>query len=482
MQPESMRPESTLFEKSVKGKRAIRFPSSRPASDWLEGSCLRQSPLPLPELSELEVVRHFTRLSQKNFSIDTHFYPLGSCTMKYNPKVNDQVALGPSFSRIHPLQPSETIQGFLKVLHELERGLCALTGMEAFTLQPSAGAQGELVGVLMAKAYHEKRGEKRTEVLIPDSAHGTNPATASLGKFKAVTVKSGKDGRVDPQDLARHLGPRTAVVMLTVPNTLGLFEEHVLEISRLVHEAGALLYMDGANFNALAGLVRPADLGFDMVHLNLHKTFSTPHGGGGPGAGPVGVKSHLIPFLPSPRVLKKKEGCELSEDFPDSIGRVRAFFGNTGVLLRAYCYLRRHSCEEFRQIAEAAILHANYLRVKLQEDYPAYVKEPCMHECVLQPDAKKFNGLRTLDVAKRLLDYGFYAPTVYFPLIVPEALMIEPTETESKSALDSFIRAMKLIAREAREDPEKLRRAPTTTPVRRLDEVKAAREPNLRWK
>lgn len=476
-----MLPEAAIFEKSVPGKRAVRFPKAS-FSAALPEKFLRKKPPLLPELSELEVVRHFTRLSQRNFSIDTHFYPLGSCTMKYNPKVNDQVALWPSFAGIHPLQPSETVQGLLQVLYELEKGLCELTGMEAMTLQPSAGAQGELVGILIARAYFQKKGEKRTEVLIPDSAHGTNPASAALGNYKAVTVKSGRKGRVDPGDLEQHLGPQTALVMLTIPNTLGLFEEHILEIARKVHKAGALLYMDGANFNALAGLVRPADLGFDMVHLNLHKTFSTPHGGGGPGAGPLGVRKHLEPYLPVPRVLKQEEGYVLKEDFPESIGRVRAFFGSVGVLLRAYCYFRRHSAKEFREIAEAAIIGANYLKVKLREEYPAYVDEPCMHECVLQPDPKIFNGVRTLDIAKRLLDYGFYAPTVYFPLIVPEAMMLEPTETESKETLDGFVEAMKRIAAEARQDPEIMRSAPSTTPVRRLDEVKAAREPNLRWK
>ncbi|MBI4248118.1 MAG: aminomethyl-transferring glycine dehydrogenase subunit GcvPB [Elusimicrobia bacterium] len=476
--------EATIFEKSVPQRRAIRFPATEglPSSkDGLPAEHRRAAPAALPEASELDVVRHYTRLSQLNFSIDTHFYPLGSCTMKYNPKINDQIALGPRFSKLHPLQPDETAQGILEALFRLERALCELCGMDAFTLQPSAGAQGEFVGVLVARAYHQKRGENRTEILIPDSAHGTNPASASLGALTPISVRSNVRGRLDVADFKSRLSPKTALVMLTVPNTLGLFEDDILEIAEAAHRAGALLYMDGANFNALAGLVKPGDLGVDMAHLNLHKTFSTPHGGGGPGAGPLGVKKHLEDFLPVPRVVEEAGLYRLRGDFPLSVGRVRAFFGNVGVLVRAYCYLRRHSAKEFRQISESAILHANYLKALLKPAFEAFVDEPCMHECILQTDPKRMNGVRTMDVAKRLLEYGFYAPTVYFPLIVPEAMMLEPTETESKQSLDEFARAMLAIAEEARMTPERVKAAPQSLPVKRLDEVGAARNPDLSW-
>ena len=474
-------PLKTVFDGSVPGRRGVRFPPAKaPAFD---SKYLREAPPRLPELSEPEVVRHYTRLSQLNYAVDTTMYPLGSCTMKHNPRVNEQAAAHPGFARLHPLAPDEISQGMLELLFNFERFLSELCGLDAFTLQPSAGAQGELVGILCARAYHVKRGDKdRTEVLIPDSAHGTNPASAALGSFSVVNVPSNKRGRVDLAALKAKLSPKTALVMMTVPNTLGLFEEEILEISKAVHEAGALLYMDGANFNALIGLVKPGDLGVDMLHLNLHKTFSIPHGGGGPGAGPLGVKAHLEPFLPTPRVVKAGAGFKLDCDKPDSIGRVRAFFGNTGVLIRAYAYFRRHGPAEFRHIAETAILHANYVKERLKADFPAFVDEPCMHECILQTVPSKMNGVRTLDVAKSLLDRGFYAPTVYFPLIVPECMMIEPTETESKATIDSFVDAMLDIAKQARENPEAVKQAPTTTPVRRLDEVRAAREPDLRWK
>ncbi len=471
----------TVFDKSVAGRRGVRFPEAKaPAFDR---KYLRAAPPRLPELSEPEVVRHYTRLSQVNYSVDTNFYPLGSCTMKHNPRVNEAAAALPGFARLHPMAPDEAAQGMLELLYNLERSLSELCGMDAFTLQPSAGAQGELVGILAARAYHLKRGDKgRTEVLIPDSAHGTNPASAALGSFSVVNLPSNKRGRVDVAALKARLSSKTALVMMTVPNTLGLFEEEILEISRAVHEAGALLYMDGANFNALIGLVKPGDLGVDMLHLNLHKTFSIPHGGGGPGAGPLGVRAHLEPFLPSPRVVREEGAFRLRTDYPDSIGRVRAFFGNTGVLIRAYAYFRRHGPAEFRHIAETAIVHANYVQARLKDVFAPYVDEPCMHECVLQTAPAKMNGVKTLDVAKRLLDHGYYAPTIYFPLIVPEAMMIEPTETESKRTLDGFIEAMREIAREARETPDAVKQAPHTTPVRRLDEVRAAREPDLRWR
>ncbi|MBI4051795.1 MAG: aminomethyl-transferring glycine dehydrogenase subunit GcvPB, partial [Elusimicrobia bacterium] len=381
--------EPLLFEKSVSGRRAVRFPvwkKGKPASRLVPEKFLREKPPLLPEISELDVVRHFTRLSQKNFSVDTHFYPLGSCTMKYNPKVNDKLCSLPAFASAHPFQPDQTLQGLLEILYDLERMLSEVCGMDAFTLHPAAGAHGELAGVLIAKAYLRSRGtefSRRKKVLIPDSAHGTNPASAALCGFEVATVKSDARGRVDLEDLGRHLGPDTALVMLTIPNTLGLFEDRVLEIVERVHQNGALVYMDGANLNALVGLLRPGDMGFDIVHVNVHKTFSIPHGGGGPGAGPVGVKKHLIPFLPEPRIVKTSKGYVLEKGGRKSIGRLRAFLGNTGALLRAYTYLRFLGAEGLRLVSETAILHANYLRVSLGKDFPPFVDEPCMHECVL---------------------------------------------------------------------------------------------------
>jgi glycine dehydrogenase subunit 2 len=476
--------EPLSIELSTQGRRGIRYPEvpQERGASALGTKWLRAEPAKLPELSELETVRHFTRLSQLNYSIDTNFYPLGSCTMKYNPKVNEALALEPALAGAHPMAPEQAVQGTLELLHGLERGLSELCGMDAFTLQPAAGAHGELVGVLVTRAYHKSRGDDaRTEILIPDSAHGTNPASAALGGFTVSSVPSDARGRVDVAKLKERLGPKTALVMMTVPNTLGLFEENIVEIADAVHKAGALLYMDGANFNALIGLVRPGDFGVDLLHLNLHKTFSTPHGGGGPGAGPLGVKKHLEAFLPGPRVVKSGDGFKLDAGSDKSIGRVRAFYGNTGVLVRAYAYFRRHGPDSFKKIAEAAILNANYVKARLQAKFRPFVDEPCMHECILQTEPSKLNGVKTLDVAKRLLDHGCYAPTVYFPLIVPECMMIEPTETESKRTIDAFIASMLEIADEAASNPDVVKTAPHTTPVRRLDEVKAAREPNLRW-
>lgn len=475
--------EKLSIEKSVPGRRGVRFAKPvQPATTWLPEAFLRRCPPRLPEMNELEVVRHYTRLSRLNFCLDTHFYPLGSCTMKYNPRIHEEIAGLDGFSGAHPGAPDSTMQGTLEILYRLEKMLCELTGLAAFTLQPAAGAQGEFTGILIAAAHHRARKDrKRREILVSDSAHGTNPASAVLGGFAVRPVASGPDGRLDVDALKAALGPQTALVMLTVPNTLGLFDSRIREIADAVHAAGALLYMDGANFNALMGLARPADFGVDILHLNLHKSFSTPHGGGGPGAGPVGVAAELEKYLPVPRVVKKSEKYALQMKRAGSIGRMRSCLGNVGVLIRAYAYLRRHDGQSLRSIAENAILNANYARVKLQDVYPPAVAEPCLHECVLRSEPEKMNGIKTLDVAKRLLDFGFYAPTIYFPLIVPEAIMIEPTETETRETLDAFVAAMRAIHAEALEQPETVRAAPHTLPVKRLDELAAARAPNVAW-
>jgi glycine dehydrogenase subunit 2 len=478
--------EPLLFEKSMPGRAGIPLPTVDVPLTSVEAhvpaSLRRKTPARWPELSEPQVIRHFTRLSQLNYSIDTHFYPLGSCTMKHNPKVNDRIAQLPDFSALHPLRPHGLSQGILEILFEVERWLCQICGMDAFTLQPSAGAQGELTGILVARAYHESKGQNRPLVLIPDSAHGTNPASVAVAGLTAVTLKSTPDGRVDVEDLKAKLSDQVGLVMMTVPNTLGMFEPGFQEIVSLVHKAGALVYMDGANMNALVGLLRPGDMGVDILHLNLHKTFSTPHGGGGPGAGPVGVKKELEPFLPVPRVAKENGVFRRKFDRKNTIGRVHGFQGNIGVLIRAYCYMRLQGKEGFLEISENAILSANYMRARLAAAFPKMPKNPCLHEVVVSGEGAFGPGVRTLDVAKRLLDYGFYAPTVYFPLIVPEAMMMEPTENETKETLDAFCDALLAIIEESKTQPEMVKAAPHTTPVRRLDEVKAAREPNLRYR
>ncbi|NCD23215.1 MAG: glycine dehydrogenase subunit 2 [Spartobacteria bacterium] len=475
--------EKLSIEKSVPGRRGVRFARpEKPASAWLPESALRKTPPRLPELSEFDVVRHYTRLSRLNFCLDTHLYPLGSCTMKYNPRANEEIAALDGFAGLHPAAPDSAAQGTLEVLWRLEKMLCALTGLAAFTLQPAAGAHGEFTGILIAAAYHRSRKDrKRTEILVADSSHGTNPASAALGGFAVKTVASRPDGRLDLAALQAALGPQTAMVMLTVPNTLGLFERQIREIADAAHAAGALLYLDGANFNALMGLAQPADFGVDVLHLNLHKSFSTPHGGGGPGSGPVGVAAALEKFLPVPRVAEKNGKFVLKTNVRGSIGRVRSWAGNVGVALKAYAYLRGHDAAGLRSIAENAILNANYARAKLKDLFPPAVDEACLHECVLQTEPEKLNGIKTLDVAKRLLDFGFYAPTIYFPLIVHEALMIEPTETESKETLDAFVDALRAIHAEALSDPERVRTAPHELPVKRLDELTAARNPNVAW-
>lgn len=479
--------ESQLsFEKGSRGRKGINLSKVRLAksntADLIPRLLQRKKPACLPELSEPEVVRHFVNLSKKNFSIDTHFYPLGSCTMKYNPKVNEWAAGEPGFAAVHPLQPEETIQGWLKVYHELEQDLKEITGMDRFTLQPAAGAHGELCGMMMVRAYHASRGEPhRRKVLVPDSSHGTNPATAALIGFEVVEIKSNARGRVAFEELNRAVGPDTACLMLTNPNTLGLFEEDILQITERVHRAGGLLYYDGANFNALLGITRPGDMGFDIVHLNLHKTFTTPHGGGGPGAGPVGVKEKLAPFLPVPLVERQGGRFVFDSDRPESIGRVRSFYGQAGILLRAYAYIRTLGSSGLKQVSEDAILNANYLKERLKNIFPVAVDEPCMHEFVLSAKVAREKEIHALDIGKRLLDYGFHAPTVHFPLVVPEALMIEPTETEGKETLDRFVEAMAQIRREINENAELVKNAPHTLSIRRPDEVLAARNPILTY-
>lgn len=443
---------------------------------------LRKKEARLPEVSELDLVRHYTALSRMNHGVDNGFYPLGSCTMKYNPKVNEEVARLPGFLHLHPYQPEETVQGALELMYRLGRHLAEITGMDEVTLAPAAGAHGEWTGLMIIRAYHEKRGDfGRKKVLIPDSAHGTNPASATIAGFETVTIPSNSEGLVDIEALKKSVGPDTAAFMLTNPNTLGIFEREILEIAKIVHQAGGLLYYDGANANAILGITRPGDMGFDVVHLNLHKTFSTPHGGGGPGAGPVGVKSFLAPFLPTPRIIEKDGKFSLLRESCDSIGRIKGFYGNFGILVRAYAYILSLGGEGLKRIAENAVLNANYLMKKLEKAYDIPYPGLCKHEFVLSGKRQKKLGVRTLDIAKRLLDFGVHPPTIYFPLIVEEAMMIEPTESESKETLDRFAEIMLQIAKEAEESPEVVHEAPHHTVVGRLDEVSAARHPILRY-
>jgi glycine dehydrogenase subunit 2 len=481
--------EPTIFELSRPGRRGSSLPDLDVPEAELPAGMLRDD-LPLPEVSEIDVVRHYVRLSQLNHAVDVGFYPLGSCTMKYNPKVNDAAARLPGFAHTHPYQPAETVQGNLGLLHKLQEALKAISGFDAVTLQPSAGAHGEFAGMLAIRAYHCANNDlQRRLVLIPDSAHGTNPASTTMCGYETVEIKSDERGNVDLHDLRAHCDERVAGMMLTNPNTLGLFDEGVLEIAELVHDCGGLLYGDGANLNAIMGIVKPAELGFDVMHFNLHKTFSTPHGGGGPGAGPVGVAGFLADYLPGPLVVREEADAAGGADSYDlhwpqaSIGRMRAFYGNFAVLVRAYTYIRSLGAEGLRQVSEAAVLNANYLRVKLQEFYPIAIDRTCMHEFVLAGPPPEAEGVHTMDIAKRLMDLGrTHPPTVYFPLIVPEAIMIEPTETESKETMDQFVADMAQIAEEARTQPDLLLEAPHRTPVRRLDEVRAARDRILRHK
>lgn len=476
-------PEPVLYEMTTPG--AVGY--SLPASDVPETPLpekLRRRELPLPEVAEVDIVRHYTRLSQKNYCVDLGIYPLGSCTMKYNPKMNEEAIKLFGFSQIHPLQDELTVQGALQLMYELQNYLAEISGLQAVSLQPAAGAQGELTGILVIRAYHLLRGDKaRNEVLVPDSAHGTNPATSAMAGYKVVEVKSDVRGNVALDDLKAKVSDKTVGLMLTNPNTLGLFEEHVQEVCRIVHEAGGLVYGDGANLNAIVGLVRPSDLGFDVIHANLHKTFSVPHGGGGPGAGPVMARADLAQFLPGPIVVKSGE--EYRFEMPEhTIGRVKSFWGNFLALVRAYAYIRSYGREHISEIAENAVINANYLLARLRGAFdPAFPDRACKHEFVLDGSRlAKEQGVRTLDVAKRIIDYGFYPPTIYFPLIVPECLMIEPTETQSRASLDEFADALLSIAEEARTNPDLLHDAPHHTPVSRLDETRAARDPILRYK
>lgn len=474
------KPEPIIFELGSKGREGAALPDCDVPTGKLPTHLMRNE-LKLPEVSETDVVRHFTRLSQKNYCVDLGIYPLGSCTMKYNPKINEEAVKIPGLARVHPYQDESTVQGALQMMYELQEYLAEISGLPGVTLQPAAGAQGELTGVLVIRAYHLSRGDKkRTKVLVPDSSHGTNPATSSMSGYQVVHVKSDARGNIDLEELKKIADDETVCLMLTNPNTLGLFEEQVQEACKVMHDVGALVYGDGANLNAIVGIARPGDLGFDVLHTNLHKTFSVPHGGGGPGAGPVMVRKDLAQFLPGPIVVKK--GAKYALEMPKkSIGRVKSFYGNFLALVRAYVYIRSYGKEHLCEIAENAVINANYLLARLRDVYYApYGNRPCKHEFVLDgtPFAKKY-GVHTLDIAKRIQDYGFYPPTIYFPLIVPECLMIEPTETQSKESLDEFADALLKIAQEAETDAQLLHDAPHDAPVTRLDEVQAAREPVL---
>lgn len=468
-----------IQERSRAGRRAIRFAECDVPTYGFDEALIRgaEDTPQLPEVSELDLVRHYTTLSQKNFAIDTTFYPLGSCTMKYNPKVNEQVVSMPGFAESHPQAPTESVQGNLELIYELEQALVDIAGFDAATLQPAAGAQGELTGVLMIRAYHEQRGDtKRRRVLVPDSAHGTNPATCSMAGFEAVEIPSDANGNVDLEALKAQCDDTVAGLMITNPNTAGLFEQDIVEVTKAIHDCGGLVYGDGANMNAILGVVRPGELGIDVMHFNLHKTFSTPHGGGGPGAGPVAAGKVLADYLPGPLVRRNGEAYELVRP-KHSIGRLKAFFGNFGMLVRAYAYILRYGRNGISRIAENAVLNANYLKYLIQDDFPVKFQRSCMHEFVAS--GNRFDNVNTMDVAKRLIDYGYHPPTVYFPLIVKEALMFEPTETESRETLEEFAAALRTVAEEARENPDILHHAPYTTALSRLDEVGAARNPVL---
>jgi glycine dehydrogenase subunit 2 len=477
--------EPLIFERSRPGRRGASIPRSfgdpKNALDGLPDALRRKSPIDLPEADEPTVVRHFTRLSTWNHSIDIGMYPLGSCTMKYNPRINEHTARADGFTQLHPYVPEEHAQGALQLMWELAMQLAEISGFKAVTLQPAAGAHGELTGIKMVRAYHRSRGNPRKRILVPDTAHGTNPASSKLSGYDVVEIPSGPEGILEPAAVKAAMNEDVAAIMITNPNTLGLFESNIGEIAKIVHEKGGLLYCDGANLNSIIGVARPGDMGVDVMQFNLHKTFSAPHGGGGPGSGPVGVSSVLEPFLPIPIVAKKGDGFKLVEDRPQSIGRMKGFYGNFGILIRAYTYILEMGALGLKKAAEMAVLNANYVRSRLEGAYDLPYPKQSMHEVVFSDKKFEEHHVTTLDVAKRLLDFGFHPPTVYFPLVVHGALMIEPTETESLETLDEFIDAMKSIADEAKTDPEKVRTAPHNTVVGRLDEVLAARNPVLRW-
>lgn len=475
--------DRTAFEKSQQAQHAYSLPKSCEEFDRhsLPSEYLNRKEVPLPEISELDLMRHFSRLAHKNMSIDTHFYPLGSCTMKLNPRVNEQCAALPGFSRGHPLAPEATVQGNLRVIHELIGMLCHICGMAGGSLLTNAGAQGEFIGIRLIGRYHSSRGDyKRDEILIPDNAHGTNPATAVMAGFKTVSIATNEKGDMDLEELRHAVSERTAGLMLTNPNTLGLFSPVIKEIAAIVHKAGGLLFYDGANLNPMLALARPGDMGFDVMHINLHKTFSTPHGGGGPGSGPVLCSAKLQPFLPVPKVVKKDGIYSLVWEDDDSVGAIVSFHGNFAIYLRAYLYIKLHGMFGLRRVAEQAVLNANYLKAKLGKYFNVPFSQACMHEFVVRADNYLDKGVRALDIAKRMLDYGVHAPTVYFPLIVKECMLIEPTETESLETLDTFIHIIDTIVREIQDDPALVKEAPHTMPVSRLDEVRAAKHPVLR--
>lgn len=475
-----------IFERSIADRFAYSLPpvdvETKDINSLLDDKFIRKTKAELPEISELDLIRHYTELSNKNWGIDTGFYPLGSCTMKYNPKINEKVARIDGFATSHPLQNEKAIQGSLEIVHDLQESLKEITGMDEISLQSAAGAQGEWTALMMIKAYHEANGDhNRTKVIVPDSAHGTNPASATVAGFDTVTVKSNEKGLVDIDDLKRVVGDDTAAIMLTNPNTLGLFETEILEMADIVHEAGGKMYYDGANLNAIMGYTRPGDMGFDAVHLNLHKTFTGPHGGGGPGSGPIGVTEELAKFLPKPQVVEKDGVYDLDYDRPDSIGMVKNFYGNFGINVRAYTYIRTLGAEGLKKVSEYAVLNANYIMRSLEDKYELPFTQHCKHEFVISGNRQKEQGIKTLDIAKRLMDFDIHPPTVYFPLIVGEAMMIEPTETESKETLDHFIDTMLQIADEAENNPDIIHEAPHKTSVKRLDETRASRKPVLRW-
>ena len=477
--------DKLIFELSRPGRKGYELPKNEFGTTecLIPAELCLEAELDLPEVSELDVVRHFTNLSTKNFGVDTGFYPLGSCTMKYNPKINEEVAAMAEFNNIHPLQSEESVQGALEVYYNLQEMLSNIAGFAEFTLNPYAGAHGELTGLMVMRQYHESRGDfKRTKVIIPNSAHGTNPASAMVAGLEVVEVKSKPNGSVDVEDLKPLLDDTIAGIMMTNPNTLGMFEVEIMEIAKLVHEAGGLLYYDGANLNPLLGKVRPGDMGFDIMHINIHKTFSTPHGGGGPGSGPVGVAQKLVDYLPNPRVKKNAEGKFYIDYGKDSLGNVSTFFGNFGVMLRAYVYILTLGKENLKNVGPMATLNANYIKESLKDDYLLPIDGVCKHEFVFDGLKDKSTGVTTLHVAKRLLDYGFHAPTIYFPLLFHESMMIEPTETESLETLDEFIEVMHKVAKEARETPDDVKNAPLTTLVRKLDETTAAKHPILNYK